>query len=548
MELVRTFRTYYDHFRIAFPHLSTIPKHYDPNWGDEFRVLSRDFVRNEDMNAVKHVFDCAGYGTDRWDKLTSLNIEDLTGRFDQIITLNGFAKNEANGKVLEPPESAPNQLANAKRVIGSDLWNLLLESPETFVELLNEPAPTDSDSAEAPAGETAVVEVPNDRAASTNDLEQPEIEVVGPDPALAQLIEVVGAETWTEILADPSILVDALQSKASTDPVEVEAETTPTEPTADSEPDSAIDEHLRALDAVRGEKKELESQLEKLREELSEVIKASEKLAQQFEDRGREQGAMAKKLASVEEKLKDAEAKAAKLSKLPEKSAIIAPTKAAQQIQEFEASLQRAQEELGELQSKSETDDLRIKEIMGDLKREQFLRQKFEDDLEETRTALTEQIQRLRAVLQNEEEIPAIDELEDMSGDELMEYIGDVEKEKQRVMAGLDALDTQEEGYQKQIEAQNEQLGAIQEDMGKLKESTLAMEVEELQETLEKQKSQLQMLMGYSRNLKSRNEQMAERQEPLRNLVQKLNLQEKALVRFIRINYDGKFMPENAYL
>jgi chromosome segregation ATPase len=154
----------------------------------------------------------------------------------------------------------------------------------------------------------------------------------------------------------------------------------------------------------------------------------------------------------------------------------------------------------------------------------------------------------LRAVLQNEEEIPAIDELEDMSGDELMEYIGDVKKEKQRVMAGLDALDTQEEGYQKQIEAQNEQLGAIQEDMGKLKESTLAMEVEELQETLEKQKSQLQMLMGYSRNLKSRNEQMAERQEPLRNLVQKLNLQEKALVRFIRINYDGKFMPENAYL
>ncbi len=69
--------------------------------------------------------------------------------------------------------------------------------------------------------------------------------------------------------------------------------------------------------------------------------------------------------------------------------------------------------------------------------------------------------------------------------------------------------------------------------MGKLKESTL-----------KKQKSQLQMLMGYSRNLNSRNEQMAECREPLRNLVPKLNLQEKALVQFI----DGKFMPENAYL
>jgi len=53
--------------------------------------------------------------------------------------------------------------------------------------------------------------------------------------------------------------------------------------------------------------------------------------------------------------------------------------------------------------------------------------------------------------------------------------------------------------------------------------------------------------MGYSKNLKSRNEQLVDRQEPLRNLVQKLNLQEKALMRFVRMNYDGKFMPEKAY-
>ena len=495
------------------------------------------------------MFDCAGYGTDRWDKLTSLNIEDLTGRFDQVIALNGFAKNGANGIALESPEGAPNRLANAERIIGSDLWNLLLESPETFVELLNETAPTDSKPAESPLKETAVLEAPGpDPAVAESEVEELEIGSVAPDLALDQLIEAVGSEAWTEILADPSILLDALQGKAPTDPVEAEVETTPSDPTVDAGPDSAIDEHLRALDAVRVKKKELESQLEKFREELSEVTKASEKLAQQFEDRGREQGAMAKKLASVEEKLKEAEGKVAKLSKIPEKQTIVSPTQAAQQLQEYESSLQRAQEALGELGSKSETDDLRIKEIMRDLKREQFLRQKFEDDLEETRTALTEQILRLRAVLQNEEEIPAIDEFEDMSGDEQMKYIGDVEKEKQRVMAGLDALDTQEEGYQKQIEAQNDQLGAIQEDMGKLKESTLAMEVEELRETLEKQKSQLQTLMGYSKNLKSRNEQLAERQEPMRNLVQKLNLQEKALVRFIHINYDGKFMPENDYL
>ena len=84
--------------------------------------------------------------------------------------------------------------------------------------------------------------------------------------------------------------------------------------------------------------------------------------------------------------------------------------------------------------------------------------------------------------------------------------------------------------------------------MGKLKESNLAMEVEEMKETMEKQRSQLNMLMNYSKNLKSRNEQLVERQEPLRNLVQKLNLQEKALVRYIRLNYDGKFMPESAFI
>ena len=57
----------------------------------------------------------------------------------------------------KPPASALDQLANAERVIGSDLWDLLLESPKTFVELLNETALTGSDSAEAPAIETAVL-------------------------------------------------------------------------------------------------------------------------------------------------------------------------------------------------------------------------------------------------------------------------------------------------------------------------------------------------------------------------------------------------------
>ena len=554
MELVRTFRTYYDHFRIAFPHLVSIPKFYDENWGNEFRVLSREFVRNDDMHAVKRVFDSAGYGTARWDKLVSLKPEDLTGRFDQIIALNGFPK-EANGHAL--PEELPSdgRVSKAENILGSDLWNLLLESPESFVDLL--------DDASAISEADASVDAPAESQppAESTPTESTPIEVRSPeplapasDPAIARLVEAVGADQWEQILHDPDILVKALQGGAidteSVVEVEPASDVSVADPEVDADPapTEVPDEHLKALEAIREEKGDLQAQLEKLQEELSASNKTAEKLGQQLDDQTREHKATEKKLASVEEKLKEAEAKASSAkSRVPEKPVAIPPTKAAQQIQEYEASLQQAEQRLGELEAKTETDDLRIKELKEDLKREGHLRQKFEDDLEETRNALKEQVQRLHSVLKNEDEIPTIDEFEQMESDELLDYIGDVEKEKQRVMAGLEALDTQEEGYQKQIEAQNEQLGAIQDDMGKLKESNLAMEVEEMRETMEKQSSQLNMLMNYSKNLKSRNEQLVERQEPLRGLVQKLNLQEKALVRFIRINYDGKFMPESAY-
>ena len=75
--------------------------------------------------------------------------------------------------------------------------------------------------------------------------------------------------------------------------------------------------------------------------------------------------------------------------------------------------------------------------------------------------------------------------------------------------------------------------------MSKLKESNL---------TMDKQRRQLQMLTNDSKNLKSRNEQLADRQEPLGNLVQKLSLQEKALVQFLRMNYCIKSMSSNVFV
>ena len=87
----------------------------------------------------------------------------------------------------------------------------------------------------------------------------------------------------------------------------------------------------------------------------------------------------------------------------------------------------------------------------------------------------------------------------------------------------------------------------IQEDVDKYKGSSLATEVDELQSTLQRQRGQLQTLLGYSRNLKTQHEQLAERVEPMRNLVSRLTSQEKALVRYVRMKYDRGFMPEAAY-
>ena len=68
------------------------------------------------------------------------------------------------------------------------------------------------------------------------------------------------------------------------------------------------------------------------------------------------------------------------------------------------------------------------------------------------------------------------------------------------------------------------------------------MDVQE--ETYQKQ---LKTLMGFSKNLKAQNQHLKERQDPLRKLVDQLNLQEKALVRYVRMNYDRNFIPHQAY-
>lgn len=141
----------------------------------------------------------------------------------------------------------------------------------------------------------------------------------------------------------------------------------------------------------------------------------------------------------------------------------------------------------------------------------------------------------------------SLEELEKMESEELLTYIEDVETEKQRALAGLEALDAQEESYQKQLDSQQAELGTIQSNLDRYKESNLATEIEKTEKTVDAQREQLETLLSFSKNLKAQVAHLKERQEPLRTLVERLNLQEKALIRYIRINHDRGFMPSQAY-
>ena len=73
-------------------------------------------------------------------------------------------------------------------------------------------------------------------------------------------------------------------------------------------------------------------------------------------------------------------------------------------------------------------------------------------------------------------------------------------------------------------------MDTIQDDLERFKGYNLATEMEDISGTVQKQRSQLETLIGFSKNLKAKNQHLKERQDPLRKLFDRLNLQEKALV------------------
>jgi hypothetical protein len=570
IEIVRTFRTYYDHFRIAFPHMHQIPKFFSDEWASEFRMSAREFARKEDMHAVKQLFDGVGYGSERWTKLMALPPESISSVLGQIIPPNG------SPIALVASSKTDRDLSRAREALGDTRFDRLMEDPEAFARELDRleseknvddgGVGTDSPEAEV-APDSEVEEAEPIVIAGTIDAPVPdESPAGGVDDSLAHVIDVLGETRWQSLLDDPEAALRAMDGADDVDGTEAGD-------LASSERERQ-EEAAATIKALEENNDNLAADLETATKEKRDVELELKRIQTSLDEKEREFQALGKKVKSLEEKVKEAEDQKgrADLAKLP-------PTKLSQQLEEYEKIVKRSEVRIAELEEQTEKDEIATKEMMEDLKREKFLQQKFEDDLEGARTALREQIDRLHSVLKGDPEIPSLDEFEQMENDELLGYIEDVEKEKQRVMAGFDAIDVQEESYKKQIDVQQEEMGAIQEDIQNMKGSTLAMEVEEMKETVEKQRSQLQKLMGYSKNLKTRCEQanreaeahkdrwmrlaeefdnykkrtsremqlLAERQDPMRRLVQKLNLQEKALVRYVRLNYDNKFMPEKIY-
>ena len=134
-----------------------------------------------------------------------------------------------------------------------------------------------------------------------------------------------------------------------------------------------------------------------------------------------------------------------------------------------------------------------------------------------------------------------------MDAEELHKYIEDLEVDKQHTMTRFEALETQEKGYQKQLEVQKQSLNSFQEDLEKYKGSSLTSEIERSQKTINGQRKKLEQLTDLAKNLKVQLAHVKQRQDPLRELVEKQNMQEKALIRYIRLNYDQRFMPDQAF-
>ena len=93
-EVVRSLRAFYDHFRIACPHLEALPKSFSEEWSTSFQDSAREFVQTEDMGSVRKVLVSAGYGTDRWVQIAEQEVAEIEDAFSRLLDAVEHAEEE----------------------------------------------------------------------------------------------------------------------------------------------------------------------------------------------------------------------------------------------------------------------------------------------------------------------------------------------------------------------------------------------------------------------------------------------------------------------
>ena len=490
-EIVRGFRAFYDHFRVAFPHLKQLPKYYSEDWAEQFKNMARVFVKSEDMTSVRKVLVGAGYGTDKWVEVAKREAEDIASAIDQLVEEAGIGE-ETEASASDTDEA----LEKARRVLGEDIWTKMLASPQDIKAMLvdEDEVIGDEETTEDEGFQTRLANAKKENHELQSTIEDKERRIHELEGQIRRLTESDDKEEKSE------------------DKEEAIKE--------DEEDEEQIAQLQKRLDDLRKEHRDLQGE------------------GKEKDDQIRTLNEQVKKLSATLAKDESLKSPMQKFS---------APSSMGAQVREYEQQLAAKEHMISGLKGQLEHEQQAIEEVKEDVARERERRRKFEAELEEDRQGLREQMQQLQAVLSGASEMPSLEEFEEMESDELLEYIGDVEQEKQRALAGLDAMDAQEESYQKQLEVQQEEMTTIQDDLEKYKGTNLATEVEGAKTTIDTQRDQLETLLNISKNLKVQVAHLKERQDPLRNLVERLNLQEKALIRYIRINFDRGFMPSQAY-
>lgn len=539
-DVVRCLRAFYDHFRIAFPHLEELPKSYTDDWAAQFKETAREFVRTEDMQSVHKVLTGAGYGTDKWVHISATEAAEIEHAFARLIEAvehidedieDDRYKTEAPSNVTEikviplSPNAESeealktlqlkyNDSRKENKTLNAEIENQQKRIAELEGQIRRQNNKTEEDI------ETVVV---NRNLQDTDDTQDSKI--------LQKRLEETKKEnhTYQEEIEAQAQHIAALQSQIrrleNTDNETDDATLLPTPELESNAPESnasELDTHQHRYNTLLKDHEELQEALNKKDAEIQNLNVEMKKLLANFE----------KASESTQETSKKFET----------------PSSMAAQVKEYEQKLKANELLIQGLRSELERAQQGVDEYKDEMQRQRERRRIFEEEMEEERQSLREQMHKLKKLLATDNrEGLSLEELEEMESKQLLTYIEDVETEKQRALAGLDALDAQDESYQKQLDAQQAELGVIQQDLDRYKESNLATEIEKTEKTVDAQRDQLETLLSFSKNLKAQVAHLKERQDPMRSLIERLSLQEKALIRYIRINHDRSFMPSQAY-